>query len=408
MIEISSTRKTLYLDIFIFSAVFLIVGLAFPFSSPDSFYLNFPNSHNVFNKKTYFVLSFFLLISILAKVKFSYIAPSFLFYWVGYFVLVVAAMLFSGHTRLSIGVLYLLLFVAPLAISASRVAIFVAVGAALSANALYSIAGILAVELELGYAGFPIIPYIYDGNVKLGPGFYKAFSPALFLQTNAAGAIFGTAFCFFLYQLISDRFRSKFLFLVTFICMFGLLLTRSLSPLLLIGLLCVCILRGRALAILLIGTALYMGFVFIMPGGIFGLNAAYLQHKIDSSAFVKLSLLSSNLSQMMGDGVLALIVPGREPPLGTENSFIDMAYQFGLVQIILFYGWCAMTLRIFEDRYRILFLFPILLSFFQNSAFTTPSVVIFGVALAIYGNNANPSGEAKDVTSLSPNAVARL
>jgi hypothetical protein len=338
---------------------------------------------------------------------FSVIKFSSLVYWVLYSFAVVLAMLFSGHHRLNMGILYLLFFVSPSVIQLHKGPILLAAGAALSLNAIYGVAGAVAAVIRLSYDVFPIVPYIYDGDVRLGPGFYQAFSPALFLQTNAAGAIFGTGLCLFLYQLISERPRGKLLPLVTLLCLIGLVFTRSLSALLIVGLLSLVVLRGRALALFLIGLVACAILIFFSPGGILGVDADYLQHKIDSSAFVKISLLSENLRHMMSDGILALVTPGREPPPGTENSFIDMAYQFGLLQLLLFYGWCILSLRIVEDRYRALLLFPILLSFIQNSAFTTPSVVIFGVALAIYANKANPSGKAEEETSMSPHAATR-
>lgn len=389
MIISTGENKYGYDDILVFSIFVLIVGLAFPFSSPEYFHFNF---HNILvNSTSYFLLSLSILAIFATRIRIANLRNFSLIYWILYFGIVVLMMLWSGNANIHLGILYLLLFAIPISIRPWSRAISSAIGAAISFNAFYGLAGIFAANLRISYDVFPIVPYIYDGSVKLGSGFYKAFSPALFLQTNAAGAIFGTAFCFFLYQLINDGFRSKVLSLVTFSSLLGLLLTRSLSPLLMAGLLCIIVLRGRALATLLVGAAVYAGLIFFVPGGFFGLNAAYLHHKIESSAFVKLSILSDNLRSMMNDGILALIVPGREPPRGTENSFVDMAYQFGFVQLILFYGWCIMSLRIVEDRYKILLIFPILLSFIQNSTFTTPSVVIFGAALAIYGNKANPS-----------------
>lgn len=407
MIETSSRNKSLYLDIFTFCAFFIIIGLAFPFSSPESYYLTIGNSEYVFNRYLYFSIVIFALFILYYRFIFSEIKFSSLIYWVLYSFVVVLAMLVSGHHRLNMGILYLLFFVSPPVIQLHKGPILMAAAAAISLNALYGVAGAVAAMIGLSYDVFPIVPYIYDGDVRLDPGFYQAFSPALFLQTNAAGAIFGTAFCLFLYQLISERPRGKLLPLVTLLCLIGLVFTRSLSALLIVGLLSLVVIRGRARALLLIGFFVCAILIFFSPGGVLGVNAEYLQHKIDSSAFVKISLLSENLRQMMGDGILALVTPGREPPSGTENSFIDMAYQFGLLQLLLFYVWCILSLRIFEDRYRALLLFPILLSFIQNSAFTTPSVVIFGVALAIYGNKANPSGKAEDETSLSPDTAAR-
>lgn len=385
-----------YSSIAIFTGFFLIVGLAFPFSSPGAFFLNWHILSYVMNRYVYLALIALTLVFVLRNFDSSDIRVSALGAWILYFSAIIFLMVLDGQQQVNLSILYLLLFVAPHSIRACRQPVLLAVGAAISFNALYGAAGMLASRFRFSYQLFPIVPYIWDGEVRIGTGFYEAFSPALFFQTNAAGAIFGTAFCFFLYRLIDERRPSRLLPVVIGISLLGLLLTRSLSAMMVTVLLCLFATRGRILFLLIGALTAYVALIMLVPDGVLGLSPAYLQHKLNSSALVKLSLLADNLRRMAEDGVLAFILPGREPPAGTENSFIDMAYQFGLVQLLLFYGWCARSLQMFEDRARALLVFPLVLSFIQNSAFTTPSVVIFGLVLAIYGNKDNPSPREED------------
>lgn len=388
-----------YLRVTLFVAFFLIVGLAFPFTSPESYLFKLPVLEYLINRYSYFAVVLFAFLALLASLKKEHSFDFQLMCWISYFSVIIYAMLFSDNTRLNISILYLLFFLAPALIQLHRVPILTAIGAAICFNALYSVAGMVAAHLKC-FDAFPLIPYVHIDNHNSAPGFYGTFSPALYLQTNAAGAIFGASFCFFLYQVINENCRSSPLWAITFGSLIGLLLTRSLSALLLGSMLCVIALRGRSLSVFLIALLVYVSLILLIPDGILGLNIAYLQHKIESSALTKISLLAENLRLLMDGGVWAMIMPGREPPLGTENSFVDMAYQFGLVQLVGFYGWCIISLRVIEDRSRALLLFPILLSFVQNSTFTTPSVIIFGVALAIYGNKAisAPPTEGRNVS----------
>jgi len=374
----------------IFLGLFLAILLAFPMSSPGEYYFNW-DMPNLFNEYVYYALIGLASAAIVTKIWNSDPVYSGLLYWSIYFIAVVLVMFVDGRPRVNVGIGCLLIFASPSAIRGYKLPVLAAIGAAASLSAAYGIAGSMSAQLGLAYDKFPIVPYLYDGDLKLGPGFTQAFSPGLFLQTNAAGAIYGAAFCLFLFQLLSEERRDKIQIIVTLICLVGLVFSRSLAALLVAGLLSALVLRGRALAMLMLGVALCGAVVLLTPDGFLGINAAFLEHKLESSAAVKVSLLFDNALRLTRDGILATLLPGREPPLGTENSFIDLAYQFGPVPLILFYCWCAIHLRIFEDRRRVLLLFPIILSFIQNSAFTTPSVLILGAALAIYGNNGKPS-----------------
>lgn len=109
--------------------------------------------------------------------------------------------------------------------------------------------------------------------------------------------------------------------------------------------------------------------------------SAYLRTRSTPAVVVKLSLLWGNLRAVAEGGISSFIVPGRGLCVGKETALIDLAYQFGRVQMLLFYSWCARSLWVFKGRRRVLLTFPQILSFIQNSAFATRSVFILGLAL---------------------------
>lgn len=368
----------------VFISLFFVIGLAFPLNAPALYLFQHEALEQFFCRTTYlfFIVLLALLLAPWKDPVNKYINP--LLWWEVFFAGVAALSLMQGREKIDYSLLNLMLFLSPLALRKYRQYFVLAIAIAIIFNATYSITGMIFETFHLNNDFFPIIPYKWNGDVKLGPGFYTDFSPGLFYQTNAAGAIFATSFTFFLYRLLIDA-ESKTLSKVALVFSFvGLFLTRSLTPIFLTFFLTVCVLPAPYRRWVVYVGLLYLTLVTFREGGILGVNLEYLFHKIHTSARMKFSLFLDNWTTLINKG---LVLPSKPNNWGTENSFIDTAFQYGMIPTILFYYYCAKNFMHNRRREDLLLVTPLLLSLMQNSALTSPSIIILGLSLCYYGKN---------------------
>lgn len=371
----------------VFISLFFVMGFSFPLNAPSLYFFRSEALEYFFCRTTYllFIVQLALLLTPWRKLLNQYKNP--LFWWGVFFIGIIALSLMQGRKKIDYSLLNLMLFLYPPTLIKHQKPLILAIAIAISINALYSIAGMIASTQQWSYDIFPIIPYKWDGKIQGEVGFYSAFSPALFYQTNAAGAIFATSFAFFLFRFLvnaSDKTVTKFALAFSFI---GLFLSRSLAPILLTLLCTLWVLPIPYRRWAIYAVLPYLTWVTFSNEGIFGLNLDYLVHKIHTSASVKLSLLAENWTYLTTRGWLNLLLPTEPDNWGTENSFIDTAFQYGLIPTILFYIYCARNFMLIGRREGLLLLFPLLLSLIQNSALTSPSVMILGLSLGLYGKS---------------------
>jgi hypothetical protein len=376
------------IDSLVFISGFFILGFCFLANAPHMFFFNYEPLNAVFSRFNYFGMVVLLALLLAPWRDYSTLHQRPLFWWILFFIAVNIYHLINGRARIDFNLFYFLLFLSPAALMKRQKPLVLALCGAIGLNAIYGALGMLASRHGWSYGVFPVVPYMMNGATMVEAGFYPTFSPGLYYQTNAAGAIYASSFAFFLYQLLTRGTHARLSSVAIIFAGVGLILSRSLAPLLLTFVLTLWCVPGKYRRWVVYPALVYLVLVAVSRDGVLGLNMEYLFHKINSSASVKISLLIENLGLLASGSLWRLAFPVTPYNWETENSFIDMAFQYGMLPTLLFYGYCVKSFMLQNKGwYGLLLLAPLFLLLMQNSALPPPSAVIFGLALALYGKS---------------------
>lgn len=367
---------------------FIILTFCFVFNSSQSFFISF---HPKWVSELSYFLIFGLFLALTVPLKISDFKKaidfkkehSFLVI-MGIASLILLYSLLLKRTEIQYTLMYLVLFLSSRFIVKNLNLFMHLTGISFSICAIYSALGMFCSIFKFSYGFIPILPSTYDhlGNF-IGYGFMNNFSYSLYIQTNAAGAIFGYAICLFYLFYVKTKNR-QFITYMAFASL-GLVLTKALAPLVITAALLFITssisFRRKclfSLLSLLIATPLF---------------AQALAHKINTSFLIKLRLLKENLLLIFFENRQLIFIPKISNFQSTENSFIDLCFQYGFALSSLFYiaSFILITKFIKFKRINMLVLFPFFLSFFQNSTFSPPVMLSFtlGCLFLIYFKNTN-------------------
>lgn len=356
---------------------FFILTFCFVFNSSQSFFFNF-NSTFIMRWTYFAILALFLILTI--PLNFSDVKNTISLKKEHIFLLILSLAssvllycLFFNRSQIQATLLYLAIFLSSQFIVRNFNFFIHITGISFSICALYSMIGIFCSNMGLYYGFLPILPSVYDGSGQfIGYGFYNGFAHSLYLQTNAAGAIFGYATC--LFGLFYSQKKDRILLVYMALSAMGLILTKALAPLLITA-----------------------GLIFIATNFSFKKKLAFsclslliatpilantIAQKINYSFFFKLNLLKENLALIFLENRHLIFSPRIANFEHTENSFIDLCFQYGFLLSALFYAASFLLVLKFVPfkRSNLLVLFPFFLSFFQNSTFSPPIMLSFTLA----------------------------
>jgi hypothetical protein len=290
--------------------------------------------------------------------------------------------------------MYLLLGIAsPVLYRHSRL-MFSAAGVAILVNSAYSLCQMLTVIGVIDPYGLPVIPMAFQ-NAEGGITFDVRRASGFYFQPLAAAAIFG--FSALIYWRLHRHTGWAFYGVIHAASLLGLLLSQSWAATMVVFLFYLLLGGWRLrMTILAFGTGIA---AYALGNDTLQAAIAYLvDEKMSNSGSVKLGLVLKHVTYFLNNpqtflmgGVFDAGIPF------TENTFISLCYQFGVVAAVLLPALILHQSLKNISRARaeqnphspravvdlnLVMLFPCVLMLFQNSALVPPVIVLLVLLLA--------------------------